>query len=181
VKLSDFSAVEFQQRLPPATATLALTPPGAASASLPYAALVAGLRTFHATTDATAPTWDNFIEPLDDANERLARAWSLVGHLNAVVNTPALRDAYNAALPKVTQFFTEQGQDQRLHARFKALKASGAYAALTPARKRLIDNELRDFRLGGAELPEDRKTRLKVVHEELAALSARFDAVIKRV
>src|SRR6185436_4281888 len=90
--------------------------------------------------DPAPPTWENFIEPLDDVNERLARAWSQVGHLNAVVNTPALRDAYNGALPKVTQYFTEQGQDQRLHARFKALKASAAYAALTPARKRLIDN-----------------------------------------
>jgi hypothetical protein len=52
--------------------------------------------------DAAPPTWENFVEPLDDVNERLARAWSQVGHLNAVVNTPALRDAYNAALPKVT-------------------------------------------------------------------------------
>jgi oligopeptidase A len=124
--------------------------------------------------DSTQPTWENFIEPLDDVNERLARAWSQVGHLNAVVNTPALRDAYNGALPKVTQYFTEQGQDQRLHARFKALKASPAYAALTPARKRLIDNELRDFRLGGAELPPAEKQRYMAVQEELAKLSSRF-------
>ena len=84
--------------------------------------------------DDRAPTWDNFIEPLDDANERLARAWSHVGHLNAVVSTPALRDAYNTMLPKVTQYFTEQGQDQRLHARLRALRESGGFAALTPAR-----------------------------------------------
>lgn len=124
--------------------------------------------------DASAPTWENFVEPLDDANERLARAWSQVGHLNAVVNTPELRDAYNAALPRVTQFFTEQGQDQRLHARFKALKASGAFAAMTTARKRLVDNELRDFRLGGAELPPPQKQRFMEVQEELAKLSSRF-------
>ena len=125
-------------------------------------------------TDSAPPTWDNFVEPLDDANERLARAWSQVGHLNAVVNTPALRDAYNTALPRVTQYFSEQGQDQRLHARFKALKGSGAYAALTPARKRLIDNELRDFRLGGAELPPAEKQRFMAVQEELARLASRF-------
>ncbi len=121
-----------------------------------------------------APTWDNFIEPLDDANERLSRAWSQVGHLNAVVNTQALRDAYNAALPRVTQFFSEQGQDERLYARFKALKASGSYAAMTAARRRLIDNELRDFRLGGAELPPAEKRRFMEVQEELAKLSSRF-------
>ncbi len=126
-----------------------------------------------AAADA-APTWENFVEPLDDANERLARAWSQVGHMNAVVNTPELRDAYNAALPKVTQYVSEQGQDQRLHARFKALKASAAFAALTPARKRLVDNELRDFRLGGAELPPKEKARFLEVQEELAKLSSRF-------
>ena len=59
----------------------------------------------------SAPTWESFVEPLDDANERLGRAWSQVSHLNAVVNSPELRDAYNTALPKVTQYFAEQGQD----------------------------------------------------------------------
>ena len=58
-----------------------------------------------------APAWENFVEPLDDANERLGRAWAQVSHLNAVVNSPELREAYNAALPKVTQYFAEQGQD----------------------------------------------------------------------
>ncbi len=120
------------------------------------------------------PAWENFVVPLDDANERLGRAWSQVTHLNFVVNTPALREAYNAALPKVTEFFTAQGQDLRLFARFRALAASPAYAALSPARRRHVENELRDFRLGGAELPEGKKARFKQLQEELAALSARF-------
>ena len=124
--------------------------------------------------DNVPPTWENFVEPLDDTNERLARAWSQVGHLNVVVNTPELRDAYNAALPVVTQFFAEQGQDQRLHARYKALRASAGFEAMTPARKRLVDNELRDFRLGGAELPPEQKKRFMDVQEELAKLSSRF-------
>jgi len=99
------------------------------------------------------PTWDNFVEPLDDANERLARAWAQVTHLNATMNSPQVRDAFNAALPKVTQYFTEQGQDQRLHAGFKALAASPDFAQWPRARRRHVENELRDFRLGGAELP----------------------------
>jgi oligopeptidase A len=122
----------------------------------------------------TAPTWESFVQPLDDANERLSRAWSQVGHLNAVVNTPELRAAYNEALPRVTQFFTEQGQDQRLHAGFKALRAAPAFEALAAARKRHVENQLRDFRLGGAELPPPEKARFLAIQEELAKLAARF-------
>jgi oligopeptidase A len=119
-------------------------------------------------------TWEGFVRPLEDANERLARAWAQVSHMNAVVNTPALREAYNAALPRVTEFFTEQGQDERLHAGYKALAASSGYAALSPARKRHVENELRDFRLGGAELAPAQKARFREVKEELAKLASRF-------
>ena len=122
----------------------------------------------------TTPTWESFVEPLDDANEKLARAWSQVTHLNAVVNSPQLRDAYNKALPKVTQFFTEQGQDQRLHAGFKALRAAAAFEAYPRARRRHVENELRDFRLGGAELPPPQKARFLAIQEELARLASRF-------
>jgi oligopeptidase A len=121
-----------------------------------------------------APTWENFVEPLDDANEKLSRAWAQVGHLNAVMNSPELRDAYNAALPKVTQYFSEQGQDQRLHAGFKALRASAAFEGYSRARQRHVENELRDFRLGGAELPPPQKARFLEIQDELARLAARF-------
>lgn len=120
------------------------------------------------------PTWEGFVEPLASANERLARVWAQVAHLNAVVNSPALREAYNAALPKVTEFGTSQGQDLRLYGRYKALAASPAFAGFAPARRRLVENELRDFRLGGAELPEAGKARFGQLQEELAALSSRF-------
>src|SRR5690349_16835598 len=126
-----------------------------------------------AASDA-APTWESFVEPLDDANEKLSRAWSQVSHLNAVMNAPDLRDAYNAALPKVTQFFAAQGQDQRLHAGFKALRASRDFERYAPARKRYIENQLRDFRLGGAELPPPEKARFLEVQEEMAKLASRF-------
>ncbi|MBC8023838.1 MAG: M3 family metallopeptidase [Burkholderiales bacterium] len=121
-----------------------------------------------------APAWESFVEPLDDVNEKLARAWSQVSHLNAVMNSPALREAYNAALPKVTQFFAAQEQDQRLHAGFKALAASPGFDGFSPARKRFVENQLRDFRLGGAELPPPEKARFLEVQEELARLGSRF-------
>jgi oligopeptidase A len=119
-------------------------------------------------------SWDNFVAPLENATERLGRAWSIVGHLNAVVDTPELRAAYNENLPKVTEFWTGLGQNLALFDKYKALKNSPAYAGLSPARKKIIDNSLRDFRLGGAELPDDKKARFAQVQEKLAALSTKF-------
>jgi len=126
------------------------------------------------TAADTPLTWDGFVQPLIDANEQLGRAWGQTAHLNAVVNTPELREAYNAALPKVTQYWTELGQNQALFERYKALSQSAEYAALRPARKKIIQNELRDFRLGGAELPAEQKVRYSAVRERLAELSSRF-------
>jgi len=109
----------------------------------------AGRETVERLAAAKAPpTWESFVEPLDDANERISRAWSQVSHLNVVVNTPALRDAYNAALPRVTQYFAEQGQDPRLFAGFKALAASAQFAGYSPARRRYVELSIRDFKLG---------------------------------
>ncbi|HEV3241188.1 MAG TPA: M3 family metallopeptidase [Casimicrobiaceae bacterium] len=126
-------------------------------------------------TSAATPTWDGFVLPLAAAQDRLDQAWSQVVHLNAVVNTPALREAYSASLPKVTAFHAEFGQDERLFAGFRALAATAAFDRFEPGRRRAIENELRDFRLGGAELAVDDKARLKQIDEELAGLSARFE------
>ena len=123
----------------------------------------------------TAPDWDNFIALLDDGNERLRRAWGQVAHLNAVMNSPQLREVYNANLPRITQYFSELSQDEALYRKYKALRASDAFTRLTGAQKKVIDNELRDFRLGGAELPAEKKARFKQVIEELAGLSAKFN------
>jgi oligopeptidase A len=122
-----------------------------------------------------APTWDNFVAPLADAGDRLARAWGQISHLNAVVNTPELREAYNLNLPKITAFYTDFGQDERLFARYRALASATTFASLDPARRKLVDNALRDFRLSGAELPPVKKARLKAVDEELATLSSRYE------
>lgn len=124
--------------------------------------------------DAAAPDWDNFVGPLEDANERLHRAWGQVGHLNAVMNSPELREAYNAVLPKITQYYTELGQHEGLFRKFKALRAGTGFAALSPAQCRIIDNELRDFRLGGAELPAAKKQRYTEISDRLSMLTSRF-------
>jgi oligopeptidase A len=120
------------------------------------------------------PNWVNFAAPLQDATEKLNRAWGQVGHLNAVMNSPELREVYNANLPKVTQFYTELGQNQRLFEKFKQLGASPEMAQLTRAQHAVIEHELRDFLLGGADLAVDKKARFTEAREKLSALSSRF-------
>ena len=125
--------------------------------------------------ETVAPvSWESFVEPLDDATEKLWRAWGQVGHLQAVVNTPAMREAYNASLPKVSRFSSALGQNLALYAQYKALKAAPEWAGYPEARRKVLDNALRDFRLGGAELDEVGKARFAAIQEELSALSAKF-------
>ena len=135
--------------------------------------LAAGRRAVEAALRARA-TWDDFVAPLEDANERLSRAWGQVAHLHAVMDQPPLREAYNAALPKVSQYWTELGQNLQLFQKYRDLHGSGEFQALSAARKRIVENALRDFRLGGAELALDKKQRYAEVQEELAKLSAKF-------
>ena len=126
-------------------------------------------------TAAAPPTWTNFVTPLDDVTERLSRAWGVVGHLNAVVNSPELRDAYNGMLPTVTEFWTGLSQDERLFAKYKQIRASSAVLALNAAQNKALENELRDFLLGGAELAPEKKARFKAVQEELSTLMSTFN------
>ena len=126
------------------------------------------------TTGTVPATWKDFVAPLNDGIERLARAWGIVGHLHSVNDTPDWREAYNALLPEVSRFYAELGQNLALFAQYKALRDSAGYASLSAAQRRIIDNELRDFRLSGAELPEAQKPRFQAIQEEQAALSAKF-------
>ncbi|MFN5541250.1 MAG: M3 family metallopeptidase [Betaproteobacteria bacterium] len=134
-----------------------------------------------------APTWANVVTPIDDVTERLGRAWGVVGHLNAVVNSPALRDVYNGMLPTITQFWTQLSQNEALFAKYKQIRASSdTFAAngtpvgdfggaLTAAQIRSLDNEIRDFRLGGAELSAEKKTQFQAIQEELSTLMSKFN------
>jgi oligopeptidase A len=119
-------------------------------------------------------TWANFVTPLENSTEMLGRAWGIVSHLNNVVDTPELRAVYNENLPKVTEFWTELAQNEALFAKYKALRSGAQFDALSPARKRIVDNAVRDFRMGGAELPADKKERFADIQEEHAAVSTRF-------
>ncbi len=120
-------------------------------------------------------SWENFAAKLEDMEEKISRAWSQVGHMNGVVNSPELREAYNDNLSRLTDFYADLSQDERLYAKYRALRASKLFDTLTVSKKKIVENELRDFRLGGAELPTEQKARYKAIQEELSKLSAKFE------
>ena len=126
------------------------------------------------TNGTTPATWDDFVQPLTDAGERLARAWGIVSHLHSVNDTPPWRAAYNALLPEVTRWYSELGQNEALYRQYRALAESAVFSGLTLARRRIVEHALRDFRLSGAELPAEHKPRFMAIQEEQAAASARF-------
>jgi oligopeptidase A len=114
--------------------------------------------------------WTAMARTLDVATERLSRAWGVVGHLNAVADTPELRAAYNEALPKVTEFFTRLGADERLYAKYKAIEP----ATLSAEQRQAHKNAVRNFALSGAELEGAAKERFAVIQERQAELSQKF-------
>ncbi|AZW44400.1 M3 family metallopeptidase [Bordetella bronchiseptica] len=128
----------------------------------------------HAADPALPATWDAVVAPLDSASERLWRAWSVAGHLNAVVNTPVLREAYNAALPLVTEFSTWVGLHEGLYRQYQRLQAAEDFAAWPPVRRRVVELALRDFRLSGVELQGAARERYAEISDREAQASQKF-------
>ena len=123
------------------------------------------------TDSAHLPTWESLIEPLDVIDDRLSRVWSPISHLNAVLHSEALREAYNACLPKLTDYGTEVGQNAALCSAYQCVAAQ---EHLSPAQRKLLDNALRDFHLSGVDLPPEAKARFKEISQRLSQLSSRF-------
>ncbi|KNZ31643.1 MAG: oligopeptidase A [Methylibium sp. NZG] len=127
-----------------------------------------------ATSDAVAADYDALSTVLDVATERLGRAWGAVSHLNAVADTPALRAAYTENLPKVTEFHTRMGADERLFAKYQAVQAGPGAARLSAARRKALTNALRDFVLSGAELRGAAKQRFAELQDAQAEAAQSF-------
>ena len=127
-----------------------------------------------ATDVKTPSSWEKLAEPLEDATEALGRSWGVISHLNSVADTPELRTAYGEMLPEVTAFFSSLGQNLALYKKFKELKNSPDFAKLNRAQKKVIENSLRDFRLGGAELSDADKPRFSAIQDEQAVLGKAF-------
>jgi oligopeptidase A len=135
------------------------------------ALLTEAAKALDTVTDSAFPSeWQAIAKVLDVNTERLSRAWGSVSHLNSVADTPELRAAYNDALPKVTEFWTRLGADERLYAKYKAVQTD----ALDTAQQQALKNALRNFVLGGAELQGDAKTRYAAIQERMAELSQKF-------
>ena len=122
----------------------------------------------------THTDWANTVEKLTDITERVSRIWSVVSHLNSVVDTPELRAVYNELMPEITIFFTEIGQDIELYNRFKIIKNSAEFDTLSPAQQTKLNHDLRDFVLSGAELPPEQQAELAQLQTEGAQLGAKF-------
>ena len=122
----------------------------------------------------THTDWANTVEKLTDITERVGRIWSVVSHLNSVVDTPELRAVYNELMPEITIFFTEIGQDIELYNRFKIIKNSAEFDTLSPAQQTKLNYDLRDFVLSGAELPPEQQAELAQLQTEGAQLGAKF-------
>ncbi len=123
---------------------------------------------------STPATWEDLVEPLEDATENLGRAWGVISHLNSVADTPEFRKAHAEMLPEVTSFWTNLGQNLELYKKYKALSQSAEFAQLDHAQRKVIENSLRDFRLGGAELSDDQKIRFAEIQDQQAQLSKEF-------
>ncbi len=128
----------------------------------------------HAVDQSTPENWNDLVESLEDATESLSRSWGVVSHLNSVADTPELRAAHGEMMPKVTAFFSSLGQNLALYQKFKALSQNTDFSKLNSAQHKVIENSLRDFRLGGAELPDSQKPRFSQIQDEQALLGKAF-------
>ena len=127
-----------------------------------------------ATSDAVPADYDALSAVFDVANERLSRAWSAVGHLNSVADTPELRAAYNENMPKVVDYQTRVGADEALFNKYKAVLGNPRSASLTAPRRKAVGDAVRDFKLSGAELQGADKARFAELQDRQAELGQKF-------
>jgi oligopeptidase A len=120
------------------------------------------------------PTWENFMEPLEELNDNLEKMWSPVSHLNGVKDSEDLRRAYEACLPKLTDYASELGQNRGLFEKFSQLRQNNAFDAFEDARKQSIIHELRDFRLSGIDLDGSSQVRYREISTQLSELTNQF-------
>ncbi len=126
-------------------------------------------------TNIEQPTWQSLVLPMEELDATIDHVWSPVSHLNSVMNSDDLRVAYNACLPKLSEFGTELGQNEDLYKAYKTLANSAAYDVLDVAQKKVIDNALRDFRLSGVELSQQKRDQFKKISQLLTERTAKFE------
>lgn len=122
----------------------------------------------------TAPSWSSIVEPIDEVDDRLSRIWSPVSHMNSVVNSEALREAYESCLPLLSEYGTWVGQHKGLYQAYKAIKADESFAQLSQEQQKTITNALRDFELSGIGLGKEEQTRYGQISKRMSELGSQF-------
>ena len=125
-------------------------------------------------SEARQPTWDNFIQPLEEAENNLSRLWSPISHLNAVVNTDELREAYNTALPKLSEYSTEMGQNAEYFQAMQSIQDNQDQSPLNAAQQKSLNDALKSFTRSGINLSKDKQQRFKAISQQLSQLSSKF-------
>ncbi|MDO5531314.1 M3 family metallopeptidase [Sutterella sp.] len=126
------------------------------------------------TAPGTPADWEHVVEPLEEATIAFSRAWGAVGHLQGVMNTPALREAFNEALPLATDLYLSISQNEALYGKYRAIAENSDFANLPPVRQRIVKRELRDFELSGAALPPAERERVKEIGQESSITMQKF-------
>ena len=128
------------------------------------------------TTQITEPfSWENLVNPIEKTEDRLNKAWSPVSHINSVVNNNDIREAYNACLPKLSQYSTEMGQNKALYNAYFEISNSPSFSRLNQGQQKTIQNALRDFELSGINLNPEQQCRYREISQELSKLSSKFE------
>jgi len=120
-------------------------------------------------------SWENLVEPIENIEDKLNKAWSPISHMNSVVNTDELRDVYNACLPKLSEYSTEMGQNKDLFNAYQYIANSSEFNNLDIAQQKIINNALRDFSLSGIDLSAKKQQRYKEISKELSSLSSKYE------
>jgi oligopeptidase A len=132
-----------------------------------------------ALTAASGPrNWANTMQPLEDLDDRLARAWAPVSHLHSVRDSAELRESYGAALESITDWETELGQNRALYEAVREVRADPGFAALSPTQQRIVDEAIRDFELSGVALEEPARSRYREIANQLSKLSTEFEQAL---
>ena len=122
----------------------------------------------------TQYSWDNLIHPLEELDNEMERMWSPISHMNGVVNTPELRDAYSACLPKLSEYSTEMGQNKTLFVALQQIQDQQDALGLDSAQRKSLEDSLKGFRLSGVDLADDKKQRYAEISKELATLTSTY-------
>jgi len=129
----------------------------------------------HTLLQQSSFTWDNLMRPLELIAQALQNMWSPIEQLNSTMNTPELREAYNACLPKLTEYHTELAQNEKLYKAIRQIAESPEFATFSVAQKQILKNDLRDFKLSGIDLPADKKQRFAKLQQQHALLTTKFE------